>query len=864
MHDGRAHDGKAHGDPSSQNVHCRKGVRSAGDIGTAQGVGSARMTQGVQSGGVIGTARSVESAQGAQSTEKNRSAPSLASALADLEAGLIGGADAATMARAARAAVHVSRWAEAMVTEVASTMAMEAGRQLLALAGVSAASELKPTRRERWRAQTKSAVAHELHAMSGWGLQDCHNRVGFALAPRVATEPARQAMSSGSTGWWEVSQWWQRCRELPVADAGAVAAEVFGQRRSRAELRQVLDRAAIRVEGEDAVAAKRRRQRAVATRRAWATVEDNGVATLGLTGRTTAVVAAFDRLDRVARAARGAGDERTLGQLRSDAALTLLMGGTFAAPAGAPGAGSSAHGAGAVSGTGIGSAASPGHPGVDPRTAAPGSAVRGLRKPGPAGSDSLEGHAVASHTAQSHAAQNHAAQSQTAQNHVAQNHAAQSHGVETSVAPADTPLTPSGGPASVLEGMLDGLPPAVITLTIPLDALTGADGTGVSILTGRAHAGSHLHQGEVRELICSPGTTIHRLVTDPVDGHALERSRAGYVPDRAMRDLIRDADMHCRGPGCVVPAAHCDLDHVTPYPSGSTSPGNLASAHRAHHAVKTLGWWQATMDEHRTVTWRTLFGQVYRTHPFDHRQLSARGGRGSGRTTGADGGVPASTLNDVGGQKTLGGHQAFENGVPSGPSDAGTVPTGRAPVASGVVDPLDGTAVETAADASGAMGISGVADAMVGSASGGAGASGGSDTTGGDAAGVRDVSSPDAATHLEVAQVTDADLQDQLLYAALAQRWGADTLGAEEDWADAAGELAEQWRDFLADRAGRGVQVRHLWAGSSRSGPPPGQPGPDVVLAAGRSDTRAGSGTLSAEADPKDSDGHDAFGPPPF
>ncbi|QHC59430.1 HNH endonuclease signature motif containing protein [Rathayibacter sp. VKM Ac-2760] len=70
-----------------------------------------------------------------------------------------------------------------------------------------------------------------------------------------------------------------------------------------------------------------RHVRARADRAVWITPDVDGMATLCLHGPAPAVMGAYDRADRMARALRDAGDERTLSQLRADVAVDLLCDG---------------------------------------------------------------------------------------------------------------------------------------------------------------------------------------------------------------------------------------------------------------------------------------------------------------------------------------------------------------------------------------------------------------------------------------------------------------------------------------------------------------------------------------------------------
>lgn len=469
--------------------------------------------------------------------------------------------------RAAEAVMELQCWLDATVVHLAREMAERAGAELLAREGHVNPQDLSRTRRERWRQQTKSLVANELQALTGRGIQDCHDLVGLALAPAASTGVVLSAMEGGRADWVRASRWWKRCRRMSVEDAARVARALFAPtegadarddeadgddtatgtsaaRMSMAEFARDLDREATRVEGRDAAAARRRRSEAVQARCAWALFEEEGVGSFSVTGRTSTVAAAMDRVDAIARRARAGGDSRTLDQLRSDATLALLTHGVL--------------------------------PAHDYRP----SGTTGAR----VGEDTSEGRTPD---------------------------------------PPDEELDPAAGggwmPADVdrLSAVLEGHVPAAVEVVVPLDVLLGADPDGVGEIVGRGFiTGEH-----ARELLGVPGSTLRRLVTDPVTGTAIERSVDRYRPDRAMRDHVTAVDQHCRGPGCTTPARLCELDHVREYPDGPTAVANLTSVHRRHHAMKTNGWWSAVLaPDSRRLRWTTFFGRIHVTEPHDYGQ----------------------------------------------------------------------------------------------------------------------------------------------------------------------------------------------------------------------------------------------------
>ncbi|WP_143598390.1 HNH endonuclease signature motif containing protein [Phycicoccus duodecadis] len=109
---------------------------------------------------------------------------------------------------------------------------------------------------------------------------------------------------------------------------------------------------------------------------------------------------------------------------------------------------------------------------------------------------------------------------------------------------------------------------------------------------------------------------------DPLTGALLDLAGAlttdAYRPGKALVALVKARDGHCRFPGCHVAARFCDLDHVTPWPTGPTSAANLVCLCRRHHRIKQRPGWRAVLHPDATLTWTDPTGRNRTTHPVDH------------------------------------------------------------------------------------------------------------------------------------------------------------------------------------------------------------------------------------------------------
>ena len=109
------------------------------------------------------------------------------------------------------------------------------------------------------------------------------------------------------------------------------------------------------------------------------------------------------------------------------------------------------------------------------------------------------------------------------------------------------------------------------------------------------------------------------------DGHGGYAEPPGgaltYRPSSALADCVRHRDRTCRHPGCDVPSANCEIDHVVPFRQydpghgGWTILTNLHCLCRYHHMLKTMGVWIPTMLAGGVDYWVSSSGTTAVTLP---------------------------------------------------------------------------------------------------------------------------------------------------------------------------------------------------------------------------------------------------------
>jgi hypothetical protein len=94
---------------------------------------------------------------------------------------------------------------------------------------------------------------------------------------------------------------------------------------------------------------------------------------------------------------------------------------------------------------------------------------------------------------------------------------------------------------------------------------------------------------------------------------------AGYRPSTLVDTVVRLRDRTCRAPVCQRSALACDLDHVEPWPEGTTDPDHMVALCRRHHRLKThAAGWQMTREDDGSVRWTGPSGAEVRVPPSDY------------------------------------------------------------------------------------------------------------------------------------------------------------------------------------------------------------------------------------------------------
>jgi hypothetical protein len=129
--------------------------------------------------------------------------------------------------------------------------------------------------------------------------------------------------------------------------------------------------------------------------------------------------------------------------------------------------------------------------------------------------------------------------------------------------------------------------------------------------------------GDDDELIGAPdpglaGTSGFTVMVSPLAGQDCDHrhQEAAYQPSRKLRHLVWARNPTCCAPGCLRPAARCDLDHTVPYDQGGrTCECDLAPLCRHHHRCKQAEGWRLEQPSPGIMRWTAPAGRRYHLRP---------------------------------------------------------------------------------------------------------------------------------------------------------------------------------------------------------------------------------------------------------
>lgn len=153
-----------------------------------------------------------------------------------------------------------------------------------------------------------------------------------------------------------------------------------------------------------------------------------------------------------------------------------------------------------------------------------------------------------------------------------------------------------GGTGTPLKARVALTIPALEMLTNPKRALADLEGYGPVPL------GTALR-------LAKDAPSIVKLLTDPWTGAVIDVGREKYRPSKALKDLLRWRDQHCRFPGCRRLPETSEVDHVDDWAKGGhTSRSNAQLLCKRHQMFKHALGWQATYMADGSVNWRSPHG----------------------------------------------------------------------------------------------------------------------------------------------------------------------------------------------------------------------------------------------------------------
>ena len=189
---------------------------------------------------------------------------------------------------------------------------------------------------------------------------------------------------------------------------------------------------------------------------------------------------------------------------------------------------------------------------------------------------------------------------------------------DTAAATAAGEVEPAGSAGAATDVAAPWRRPAVATGGL---GLGGKFSLSAALLSGCEIPGiGFIDADTVEALLTVVPTDIGRALLDARTGTLMESVSTAYRPSKAVTDFVTTRDGTCRMWGCNRPATTCDLDHARPWPTGPTTPTNLAGLCRRHHRLKQRRRWSYHLAPDGTATWTSPTGKKRITLP-DHAVL---------------------------------------------------------------------------------------------------------------------------------------------------------------------------------------------------------------------------------------------------
>lgn len=153
---------------------------------------------------------------------------------------------------------------------------------------------------------------------------------------------------------------------------------------------------------------------------------------------------------------------------------------------------------------------------------------------------------------------------------------------------------------------------ASVSFVIPISTTLADEsesGHAPALLDGR----SPIPLDEAKRL-AAKAPMFTRILTHPITGTV--QAVDTYKPTAAMRRFLAARDVHCRFPGCRLPARGSQIDHTLAWEHGGTTHlSNLEHLCVFHHVMKHATAWTPRQLEGGVLEWTTPSGKVLTDRP---------------------------------------------------------------------------------------------------------------------------------------------------------------------------------------------------------------------------------------------------------